>query len=221
MKQAPRKTSSQSLTQKVLFLIKQFRKHYPEARCELNFRNLYELTVATVLSAQTTDALVNRVTPALFQAFPDFSALARASWKQVDSYIRCVNYHVTKAKRLVELAQQVVVKHQGQLPTDLESLTQLPGIGRKTANVILGVGLNQAKGIVVDTHVARISRRLGLTQNRNPQKIEEDLKKLIPRPYWIVWSHWLIAHGRRICRARNPSCSECFIANECQQPDSR
>jgi endonuclease-3 len=188
---------------------------YPEAACALSHSNPYQLLVATILSAQCTDARVNLVTPALFGRYPDFSHLAKADASELEGLIRSTGFFRAKARNLMAMARQVVERHGGRLPRDLESLTALGGVGRKTANVVLGVAFGLAEGIVVDTHVKRLARRLGLTTGTTPEQIERDLMKIIPRPEWVDLSHRLIQHGRRVCVARRPKCGACTLAAIC------
>lgn len=188
---------------------------YPAARCELDFRDPYQLLVATILSAQCTDARVNLVTPALFARFPHARALAVAGQGEVEELIRSTGFFRSKAKALIAMAQAVVERHAGEIPADMEALTALPGVGRKTANVILGTAFGVASGVVVDTHVARLSRRLGLTHHDDPEKIERDLMRVFPRERWIAVGHALIIHGRRVCTARKPRCPECPVHDHC------
>lgn len=188
---------------------------YPEARCELNFRNPYELMVATILSAQCTDARVNQVTPAFFARFPDASSLAQASQEEVEALIKPTGFYRNKAKALLGMAKALVAEHQGQVPAQMDALVRLPGVGRKTANVVLGTAFGLATGIVVDTHVARVSRRLGLAQSSDPDRIEEELMALFPRERWVELSHRLILHGRYVCQARKPKCEKCVLSSLC------
>jgi len=203
------------IKEKTVRIVKLLQKNYPGAKCSLNFSNLYELTVATILSAQCTDERVNKVTPEFFRCFPDFESLAQAKREEIEELIHSTGFYKNKAKSLSNLAKIVVEKYNGKLPENLDELIKLPGIGRKTANVILGNGLGIASGVVVDTHVKRLSNRLGLTSESNPDKIEKDLKELLPSTEWINFSHYLILHGRRICKARKPNCVECFLKSEC------
>lgn len=188
---------------------------YPEARCELNFRNPYELLVATILSAQCTDARVNQVTPAFFARFPDAISLAQASQEEVEALIKPTGFYRNKAKALLGMAKALVAEHQGQVPARMDALVRLPGVGRKTANVVLGTAFGLATGIVVDTHVARVSRRLGLARSTDPDRIEEELMALFPRESWVGLSHRLILHGRYVCQARKPKCQGCVLADVC------
>ncbi|KDA53648.1 endonuclease III [Thermoanaerobaculum aquaticum] len=188
---------------------------YPEARCELDHRNAYELLVATILSAQCTDARVNQVTPAFFARFPDAHALAQAGQEEVEELIKSTGFYRNKAKALLGMAKALVERHGGEVPRDMEAMVKLPGVGRKTANVVLGTAYGLATGIVVDTHVARVSQRLGLTTAQDPEKIEQDLMALFPKNQWVALSHRLILHGRYVCKARKPACSSCRLAEIC------
>ena len=188
---------------------------YPDAACELDFRDPYELLVATILSAQCTDVRVNLVTPALFHRFPDARALARADQDELESLIRSTGFYRNKAKSLLGMAAAVVERHGGSIPPRMDDLTALPGVGRKTANVVLGTAFALATGVVVDTHVARLSQRLGFSRNEDPEKIERDLMKLLPSTAWVELGHRLILHGRRVCAARTPACERCTLAETC------
>ncbi len=188
---------------------------YPDARCELTFANPLELLVATILSAQCTDKRVNQVTPALFarcRTADDYAAIPRA---ELEGLIRSTNFYRTKAAAIQETARLLGSRHAGEVPADLDALVALRGVGRKTANVVLGCAFGLPVGVVVDTHVSRLSRRLGLTRESDPLKIERALQKLFPREHWITLSHWLILHGRRCCRARNPDCRDCELSDLC------
>jgi endonuclease-3 len=188
---------------------------YPDAHCALDHRNAYELLVATILSAQCTDARVNIVTPALFARFPTAHDLAEADREEVEQLIKSTGFFRNKAKSLLGMAQALVERHGGEVPSTMDELTQLPGVGRKTANVILGNAFGLNEGIVVDTHVTRITNLLGLTRERDAVKIERDLVRLFPRERWTMLSHLLIEHGRRVCVARAPRCGECPLADLC------
>ena len=190
-------------------------KLYPESTCALLFQNPYELLVATILSAQCTDVRVNMVTPALFASYPDPTSLARSRQEDVEALIRSTGFFRAKSKNIRTMAAQVVADHQGEIPGDLDALTNLPGVGRKTANVVLGNAFATASGVVVDTHVKRLSFRLGLTNNTDPIKIERELIELVPRKHWVDLSHRLIEHGRKVCIARKPHCSVCTLAKFC------
>jgi endonuclease-3 len=191
------------------------RKEYPDAKCELDYRNAFELTAATILSAQCTDKRVNMVTPVLFRRFPDAFALAAADQGEVEEIIKSTGFFRNKAKSLIGMAKAVVANHGGEIPRTMDELFALPGIGRKTANVVLGNAFDMNEGVVVDTHVARLSKLLGLTRQTDPVKIELDLMQLFPRRSWALLSHLLIWHGRRICIARKPRCGECVLNRIC------
>jgi len=188
---------------------------YPDAICALAHRDSYQLLVATILSAQCTDARVNMVTPELFRRFPDPASLAKADSAELENLIRSTGFFRAKARNLLAMAGQIVARHDGAIPEDLEALTALPGVGRKTANVVLGTAFGIASGVVVDTHVKRITRRLGLTESQTPEQIERDLMELIPQAEWVNFSHRLIHHGRRVCLARSPRCESCSLASLC------
>lgn len=188
---------------------------YPDAAIELDFSSPFELLVATILSAQCTDARVNQITPALFRRYPDARALAGAEPGELEEMIRSTGFFRSKARSLLGVAQGLVEKHGGAVPDDMESLTALPGIGRKTANVILGTAFGQASGIVVDTHVARLSRRLAMSREKDPERIERDLMDLFQPSSWVSIAHRLILHGRRICNARKPDCGRCPLDPLC------
>ena len=190
-------------------------KLYPESTCALLYHNPYELLVATILSAQCTDVRVNMVTPALFARYPDPKSLALSRQEDVEALIRSTGFFRAKSKNIRAMAAQVVADHQGEIPADLDALTNLPGVGRKTANVVLGNAFDTASGVVVDTHVKRLSYRLGLTDNTDPIKIERDLIELVPVKHWVDLSHRLIEHGRKVCIARKPHCSVCTLAKLC------
>ena len=188
---------------------------YPDAHCALDFRNAYELLCATILSAQCTDKRVNMVTPALFARYPDAHALAAARQDDVEELIKSTGFFRNKAKSLIGMATALVERHGGEVPADMESLIVLPGVGRKTANVILGNAYDINEGVTVDTHVGRLSVRLGLTKETDPVKVEQALMPLFPRESWAMLSHLLIFHGRRVCEARRPKCGACVLADLC------
>ena len=204
-----------ALQQRAMQVLERLSEAYPDAHCALNFQNPYELLVATILSAQCTDKRVNMVTPELFRKYPTPRALAKASQEDVEELIKSTGFFRNKAKNLVGMARAVVEHHRGAIPETMAELTQLPGVGRKTANVILGNAFNKNEGIVVDTHVTRLSHRLGLTTATTPEKIEQNLVLLFPQERWAVLSHLLIEHGRRVCDARKPKCAECVLADIC------
>lgn len=192
---------------------------YPDAHTALHHRDPYELLVATILSAQSTDVRVNMVTPALFAKYPDAAALARADRDELEQLIHSTGFFRSKAKSLSGMARAVVERHSGRIPDTMDELTALPGVGRKTANVVLGSAFGRHDGVVVDTHVARVAKRLGLTRQTDPVKIERDLMRLFPREQWTKLSHLLIDHGRRVCHARTPRCEICTLHDLC--PSSR
>jgi len=187
----------------------------PDARCELDYETPLQLLVATILSAQCTDKRVNMVTPALFARYPDAAALAAADPAEVEELVRTTGFFRNKAKNVTGMARAVVADHAGAVPNAMDALTVLPGVGRKTANVVLGNAFGLNEGIVVDTHVARVSGRLGLATGTDPVKIEEELVPLFPRESWTLLAHLLIAHGRRVCDARRPRCGACVLADVC------
>ena len=188
---------------------------YPNARCALHYRNAYELLCATILSAQCTDVRVNLVTPTFFATYPSPFELARAEQSEVEALIRTTGFFRNKARSLIGMAQALVAEHGGEVPRTMEELRKLPGVGRKTANVVLANAYGVNEGVTVDTHVARLSRLLGLSREDDPDKIEEDLMRLFPRKDWGLLSHLLIFHGRQICIARRPQCRECVLAQLC------
>ncbi|MGZ3711231.1 MAG: endonuclease III [Bdellovibrionota bacterium] len=190
-------------------------REFPEAKCALNFETPDQLLFATILSAQCTDIRVNLVTPTLFKRWPSSKEMAKARISEVEKVIKSINFFRNKAKNLVNSAKLIQEKYAGILPRTMEELVALPGVGRKTANVVLGDAFNIQVGVVVDTHVKRISGLLGLTEEEDPVKIEQDLMQILPREKWTKFSHWLILHGRRTCIARRPKCGECVIRNHC------
>lgn len=202
-------------------ILRTLRRTYPDAHCELDHRNPFELLVATILSAQCTDVRVNMVTPALFAKYPDARSMSSADAADLEDLIRSTGFYRNKAKNIRAAAAALAKKHQGKVPRDLDSLTALPGVGRKTANVVLGNAYGIESGVVVDTHVGRLSQRLGLTNHRDPLKIEQDLMKAVPRDAWTLWSHLLISHGRRCCSARSPHCMNCELSPLCPFPKKR
>jgi endonuclease-3 len=194
-------------------------REHPDARTALHHENPYQLAVATILSAQCTDERVNAVTPKLFERWPTAADLARARPRELEKVIRPTGFFRNKTKSLLGMARAVVDEHGGEIPDTMEALVGLPGIGRKTANVILGNAFRKNEGVVVDTHVRRLSRRLAFTRHEDPKKIELDLTDLFPRERWTMLSHLLIFHGRRVCVARRPRCEVCVVSHLC--PSSR
>lgn len=195
--------------------INQLKSIYPDARCALFHKTPFQLLIATILSAQTTDEKVNQVTPKLFQKYPDSKRLAQAKLSDVENIVSSINYYRTKAKNIIETARMIELNYAGEVPRRLEQLIELPGVGRKTANVVLGNAFGIASGIVVDTHVSRLSRRLGWTRQKDPEKIDSVLQKLVSEEDWILVSHLLIYHGRKVCKARNPQCQICDLSSLC------
>jgi len=193
--------------------------HYPAAHCALDFKTPFQLLIATILSAQCTDKRVNMVTPALFKRYRTPAALADANPAELEEMIKSTGFYRAKAKSLIGMARALVERHRAKVPDAMDALVHLPGVGRKTANVVLGNAYEMNEGIVVDTHVTRVSRRLGLTKHTDPVKIERDLMPLFPRQRWTMLAHLLIAHGRTICEARRPKCEICFLNDIC--PSSR
>jgi endonuclease-3 len=200
-------------------LLRRLQASYPNAECALRHRNAWELLVATILSAQCTDARVNMVTPSLFRKFPSPAAFAEASLPAIEEEIRSTGFYHNKAKSISGAAKKVVGEFGGKVPQAMAELLTLPGVARKTANVVLGVAFGKAEGVVVDTHVLRLSHRLGLTRAEDPKKVEEDLMRILPRDRWIAFSHEMIHHGRQICVARKPRCIDCPLETLCHAPD--
>ncbi len=196
-------------------IIALLKKYYPDAKCSLDFENPFQLLVATVLSAQCTDERVNKVTPALFKKYPDAKSMASASLGDLEEAIRSTGFYKNKAKNLKTTAEILRDKYNGDVPRRLEELTHLAGVGKKTANVVLGTAYGIASGIVVDTHVGRLSQRLGLAKSKAPEKIQNELEAITPKENWIELSHLLIYHGRKICKARKPLCEVCFLQEIC------
>lgn len=196
-------------------LVQALQDVYPEAHCELNFSNPLELLVATILSAQCTDKRVNMVTPELFEKYLTAEAYAEADEQELEELVKSTGFYRNKAKAIRAACAEIVQLHGGKVPASMEALHALPGVGRKTANVVLGNAFGKNEGVVVDTHVKRLSARLKLTTKTDPEKIELDLMKLIPREHWTDFSHWLIWHGRRRCYARKPDCQNCEIQHLC------
>jgi len=201
------RTRARSITRKLAQL-------YPHAHCALHYANPLQLLVATILSAQCTDERVNRVTPALFARYPDAKALAEADQAELEKMILSTGFFRNKAKNIIACCRQLVELHDGEVPRTMEELVPLPGVGRKTANVILGNAF-EVPGIPVDTHVGRLSQRMGLSKHSDPVKIERDLMTLIPRKDWTMFAHRMIFHGRQVCHSRKPSCEQCQLAALC------
>ncbi len=200
-------------------IVRLLRAEYPDATCALDHHNALQLLIATILSAQCTDERVNKVTPALFARYPDAQTLAGADREELEEIVRSTGFYRNKAKNIQEACRRIVAEYGGQVPDSMAELLTLPGVARKTANVVLGTAYHLADGIVVDTHVKRLSQRLGLTTHDDPEKIERDLMAITLQDDWIDLSHLLIFHGRRICDARKPNCASCVIRPLC--PSSR
>jgi len=205
--------------ERVAEMLKRLDQLYPDVTCALTHASAWELLVATILSAQSTDVNVNRVTPELFRKYPTVEAFAALTPEQLEPDVRSTGFFRNKSKSVVGAAKKVVSDFGGQVPDDMEKLLTLPGVARKTANVVLGSWFRKAEGVVVDTHVQRISRRLELTTESDPQKIEQDLMRIIPREKWILFAHQIIWHGRRLCIARKPKCADCPLENLCHAED--
>lgn len=213
------KTKKPLASERVAAILDALAKAYPDAVCALHHRSAWELTVATILSAQCTDARVNLATPALFATFPTPQAMAAASLEELQEFTKPTGFFRNKAKSIQGAARAVVETYSGTVPQTMAELLQLPGVARKTANVVLGSWFKIADGIVVDTHVLRISQRLELTKSTTPEKIEQDLLKIIPREQWIDYSHRVIFHGRQVCVARKPRCADCSLETLCNSAD--
>jgi endonuclease-3 len=201
--------------QSVQRIIASLKTRYPEALCALHHQTPFQLLAATILSAQCTDERVNMVTPALFAKYPSPESLAQAALEELEEIVKSTGFYRNKAKNLIGMAQAVVANHHGELPKTLDELVRLPGVGRKTANVLLGTAFGIPSGVVVDTHVSRITKLLGLTKQNSAELIERDLMELVPKEEWIDFSHRLIHHGRQICIARRPRCTECPLRPDC------
>jgi endonuclease-3 len=214
-KKAAKKKPLQPLPERAKIVYKRLLQAHPDAHCELDYQNAYQLLVATILSAQCTDKRVNMVTPALFRRYATPADLAAADADELEELIRSTGFFRNKRKSLIGMASALRDDHRGAVPQTLDELVRLPGVGRKTANVILGNAFGVNEGVVVDTHVGRLSQRLGLTLASDPNRIEQDLMSLFPKESWTMLAHLLIAHGRRICFARTPLCQECVLADIC------
>jgi endonuclease III len=211
----PRSRPFSPLLDRSRLILERLKAAYPEARCALEHGSAYQLIVATILSAQCTDARVNLVTPDLYARYPDALALAQANAEELEAIIRSTGFFRNKTRNLIGMAQALAAEHGGEVPRTMEELRVLPGVGRKTANVVLGNAFGINEGITVDTHVARLSGLLGLSKHDDPAKIEQDLMPLFPREDWALLSHLLIFHGRQVCIARRPRCGACVLADLC------
>jgi len=204
---------------RIAAILKALDEAYPKVKCALTHHTPWELLVATILSAQCTDARVNMVTPELFRPFPTPQAMAKATLPQLEALIRTTGFFRNKAKSIQGAARKIISEFAGQIPETLAELITIPGAARKTANVVLGVSFGKAEGVVVDTHVFRISRRLGLAKGDTPQKVEQELMRILPQSRWIAFSHQLIHHGRQVCDARKPKCDRCNLEQLCHSQD--
>lgn len=216
---APRKKTQLQL--RALEILSNLKRLYPEATCSLNYQTPVQLLVAVILSAQCTDERVNKVTPALFARFPDAKSLAFAEREELETLIRSTGFYRNKAKNIQGACQKILKDFQGEVPKTMEELLTLPGVARKTANVVLAHAYAIIEGVTVDTHVKRLSNRLGLTTNNDPVKIERDLMALLPQPDWETFSISIIYHGRAVCKARNPACFSCQLASLCPAANSK
>ena len=219
VKRRPRKLKGKELSTYALEVVARLKKAYPDAHTELKFETPLQLLISTILSAQCTDKRVNMVTPELFRVFPTARDLAAAEPAVLEEMIRTTGFFRNKTKSLLGMSAAIVERHNGEVPRTMAELVALPGVGRKTANVVLGNALGVNEGVVVDTHVGRLSNRLGFTNETDPVKVEQVLMNLIPRDDWVIVSHLLIFHGRRVCIARTPRCAECVLNDIC--PSSR
>jgi endonuclease-3 len=205
--------------ERIAAILERLAEAYPSAECALHHRNAWELMVATILSAQCTDARVNMVTPGLFKKFPTPTDFAHAPLVEIEEQIRSTGFYHNKAKSLNGAARRLIAEYSGKVPETMEELLTLPGVARKTANVVLGVAFHKAVGVVVDTHVLRLSRRLELTKATEPIQVEKDLMEIIPQDHWIAFSHEMIHHGRQVCIARKPRCVDCTLEPLCFSSD--
>ncbi len=210
-----RRKSAADLRDHTLLIVRRLKREYPDAHCELDFKSPFQLLVATILSAQCTDKRVNMVTPKLFATYPTPKKVAEAPPDKLEEMIKSTGFFRAKTRSLQGMSSGLLQRHGGEVPDTMDDLTALRGVGRKTANVVLGNAFSKAEGIVVDTHVGRVSVRLGLTNETGPVKVEEKLMQLVPRRDWTIFSHLLIFHGRRVCVARLPKCGVCVLNDVC------
>ena len=211
--------SQQERKRRLSLILRRLNRDYPDVECALIHKSAWELLVSTILSAQCTDKRVNEVTPGLFRKYPTIQDMAAVRREVLEKDIQSTGFFRNKAKSLTGAARRVIEEYGGEVPQTMEELLTLPGVARKTANVVLGTWFRKASGVVVDTHVQRISRRLDLTKEDEPKKIEKDLMAVLPKKRWILYSHQIIHHGRGVCVARKPRCSECGLENLCYAPD--
>jgi endonuclease-3 len=205
--------------ERVRLILQKLDEAYPEASCELTHENPFQLLISTILSAQCTDVRVNQVTQTLYRKYPNAKAFAYANPAELEQDVRPTGFFRNKTKSIMGASKQIVEELSGEVPRSMEELLKLPGVARKTANVVLGTAFGIASGVVVDTHVLRVSRRLDLTKNTEPKKVEQDLMQILPREKWILFSHQIIWHGRRVCHARSPKCIECNLEPLCYSKD--
>ena len=208
------------LKERTAEIIKRLKKAYPDAHCALNHSNPFELLIATILSAQCTDVRVNIVTADLFRKYRGPQDFLNVKQTELENDIRSTGFYRNKAKNIQAACKRIIEVYGGKVPDKMDDLLTLAGVARKTANVVMGNAFGIASGVVVDTHVARLSQRLGLTKNKDPQKIEKDLTELVPKKHWVMFSHWLIYHGRQICHARKPKCPDCVLNDICPAKNS-
>ena len=211
--------TAEARKRRVSTLLRRLNKDYPNVECALHHTSAWQLLVATILSAQCTDVRVNMVTPGLFEKLPTIVDMANVPQDVLEQEIRSTGFYRNKAKSLIGTARMIMARYGGKVPDKMDDLLQLPGVARKTANVVLGTWFGKATGVVVDTHVQRISRRLDFTRQKDPKKIEQDLMKLVPRKRWILYSHQIIHHGRQVCVARKPRCLQCSLEDLCYAKD--
>lgn len=218
-KKVQRPKTAAERKKRLSLILRRLNLDYPNVECELNHSSAWELLAATILSAQCTDKRVNMVTPELFREYPTPKEMAVAAQPDVEELIKTTGFFRNKAKSLIGAARGIVERFDGKVPDNMDDLLTLPGAARKTANVVLGTWFGKATGVVVDTHVQRISNRLDLTKKDDPKKIEQDLMKILPKKRWVLFSHQIIHHGRRVCVARKPRCGECRLSDLCYAPD--
>ena len=209
--------SQKTKKKRIQKIIQLFKKYYPQVHCELNYENPLQLLIAVILSAQCTDKRVNQVTPKLFKKYPSAKDYAQADLKELEQDIHTTGFYRSKAKRIQLCCQRLTAEYNSQVPRNMEDLLTLSGVGRKTANVVLGSAFNVASGVVVDTHATRLSHRLNLSKSQSPEDIEQDLNQLIDKKFWIFWSYAIVYHGRYVCKARRPLCEKCFLVDHCPQ----
>ncbi|RLE01350.1 MAG: endonuclease III [Candidatus Aminicenantes bacterium] len=207
--------SPEELRERVKKIIKLLREHYPHSRTALHYETPFQLLVATILAAQCTDEKVNQITPLLFKKYPTIADLARASQAEVEAIIRPTGFFRNKARNIIAAARSIMEEFGGEVPDRIEELIKLPGVARKTANIVLSSAFRRAEGIAVDTHVRRLAHRLGLSSAKDPNKIEQDLMAIVPREDWLDFNYLLVDHGRAVCQARHPLCNECFLRSLC------